>query len=798
MSDISDNHEIAVSIVVPIFNAELHLRECLDSLVNQTLPNIEILCYDDASTDSSGDIAAQFARSDQRVTLTTYPENRSSSQARKDGTLAARGSYLMFVDADDYLDPAACAALVERARDLQVDVLQFGTSVISASSDAVRIRRLQRQLAPLERRLSGAEPFTQCFLTGRYSHTLWNKIYRTSFAQHAFEAVPDGRFPKAQDLLAYFLLAWHARSYQGIPERYYHYRFGAGITGAEDVSLERLTAYAEQSLVADAVDSFASAHTGDEQLHLAARLVRQRLVSDCVTQWFHRMAPETASSGFDVLAAAWPMPDLTAALHRQLHDQRQGLALRIDGARSIARREAPIPPGGTLGIFYHRLSIGGVQRVLSILIPMYLRMGYRVVMFIDRECTGDGFALPAEVPQVVLPLAGADYRDRGQRIQQVIRAEGIDAFIHCAGSSQILLYDLLVAKAEGIPFLLSIHNSAFSALVDASRELAIRPPVAKLADIAQVLSEAERAYWSSQGVNAVFLPNPVTTAVVDESELAVEPGMLLWVGRLDLWVKRCLDVVEAMAVVARSAPEARLYIVGEEWNSGTTEKIRERIRRLGLEETVTLCGPTTQVEDYYRRAEVVVITSVTECSPMTVVEARAFGVPIAMYTLPHLASLQDGKGFIAVPQGETASLARAIVSILRDPELRDDLSRAGREGLEQQAAFDLEAAWRRFFAMATEPRSAASNQPLDSATVGALLSNALDIHTLGAVRRRERTVEFRGEIKQLQQQLEDASKPAEPAPRRDTRLVPRRLRALLGRLRRILPYPSRRSPAKGR
>lgn len=787
MSSISDKHEIAVSIVVPMFNAELHLRECLNSLVNQTLTNIEILCYDDASTDSSGEIAAQFAQADRRITLTTYPENRTSSQARKDGALAARGRYLMFVDADDYLDPTACAALVERANELQVDILQFGTTIISTSSDAVRVRRLQRQLAPLKRRLSGTEPFTECFLTRAYSHTLWNKIYRTSFARRAFEAAPDGRFPKAQDLLAYFLLAWHARSYQGIPERYYNYRFGAGITGAEDVSLERLAVYAEQARIADAVDSFASAHEDEAQLLEAAYLVRQRLVSDCISQWFHRMAPETAGRGFDVLAEFWPMPDLTAALHRQLHEQRQGLAVRLDGARSIARRETAIPPGGTLGIFYHHLSIGGIQRVLSILIPMYLRMGYRVVMFIDREHEGEGFQLPADVPLVVLPVAGTDYRARAQRIQEVIRAEGIDAFIHCAGSSQILLYDLLVVKAEGIPFILSIHNSAFSALVDGSRELAIRPPVAKLADIAQVLSEAERAYWSSQGVNAVFVPNPVTTAPVDESELAVEPGMLLWIGRLDLWVKRCLDAVEAMAVVARSEPDARLYMVGEEWHSGATERIRERIQRLGLKETVILCGPTTRVEDYYRRADVVMITSVTECSPMTVVEARAFGVPIAMYTLPHLASLQDGKGFLAVPQGESASLARAIVSILRNPELRGELSRAGREGLEKQAAVDLEAAWRDLFALATEPRPATSRQMLDSAAVGALLSNALDIHTLGAARRRERTVEFRQEIKELQLKLDQATAPVEPMPSPAKRGLPRPLRALLDRLRRTVP-----------
>ena len=753
------DHTVTVSIVVPMHNAELHLRECLDSLVHQTLHDLEILCFDDASTDSTGSIVAEYASRDDRVRLTTYPENRSSSQARKDGALGARGRYLMFVDADDYLELTACEELAARMAELDVDVLQFGTNIINVSnSDAARIAGLERFLAPLQGRLDGAEPFETCFLLAGYGHSLWNKIYRTAFAKEAFTQVPDGSYPKAQDVLAYFVLAWHARSYVGITDRFYNYRFGSGITGASEMSLDRLTFYCSQSLVADAADRFVAQHDGTPEQFEAARRVRQNLVSDCVQQWFRRTPRSVSSAGFDILARAWSMDEIAGVLHRHLHDQVQGVAERLSGAHSLASRTDRIPDGGTIGVFYHRLSIGGVQRVISILIPMYLRMGYRVVMLVEEDHAGAEFPLPPQVRRVVLPKPEKDFRVRGQRLRQAVREEGLDALIYCAGSNPTLLYDLLVTKAEGIPFILSIHDSAFHSLLSGSSSIAARPAVSRLADVAQVLSAAEEVYWRSQGVKAVFLPNPATSEIVEAAELEPQPGNLLWVGRLDLWVKRCLDPVKAMAIVARAHPSAKLHIVGMEWTPGASEKILQEIDRLGIQENVMLCQPTQEIEKYYRRAAVVVMTSVTECSPMTVTEAKAFGIPIAMYSLPHPAMLQDGKGFLSVPQGDTEELARAIISMLDDEAQRVRIGSEGRQSLARFMDVDIEEEWRRLFLRAGAPSSAADARPADIDTVGALISNALDIYSLGARRRHEENRALRRQVSQLRGELKSRTR----------------------------------------
>ena len=780
--------QVVVSIVVPVHNAGQYLDACLDSLRRQTLQGIEILCYDDASTDDSAAILRRHASQDARLRLISYPENRSSSQARKDGALAATGEYLMFVDADDHLDPTACEQLARRMRQLDVDILQFGTHVLNAGdAEPERLRTLEALLAPLQQRLTGAEPFEACFLRGEYGHSLWNKIYRTSLAKAAFAQLPDGRFPKAQDLLAYYLLAWHASSYQGIPEGYYNYRFGAGITGAAEMPLDRLRIYATQVLVADAVEAFTLAEGGSASRLEAAHRVRRQLATDCVMQWYRRTPAESGAAGFDILAEAWPMADLTDALHRGLAKQQAEVATKLEGATAIHATRGPIAAGSTIGLYYHRLTIGGVQRVLGSLAQLYLDMGHQVVVLLDEEHPGREFALPEAVVRVQLPKPGEEvgYRVRAQALQQAMAEHGIDALVYLAAQSSLLLCDLLTVKALGVPFILSIHDSAFASMLTGSPGMATRPKVARLADAAQVLSAAEEAFWRSQRVPATFLPNPVTIGIADDVELAPEPGNLLWVGRLDTWVKQCLDLPRIMAVVKRSHPKARLHVVGDEWTPGIRARLEKQIRRLGVTENVILCGPTFDIERYYRRASVQVITSITECSPMAVVEARAFGIPIAMYRLPHLAMLQDGSGVVTAPQGDHEELGRAISSLLDDEARRQRLGSDGRTALAGFLEVDLAAAWRDLFARASEPGSSDSGRPVEIDVLGGLLSNALDIYLVSLRRRAEGTERLRRRIETLETALhKERSRPGAALGRRVRGIgkgLARRLRSVVSR-----------------
>lgn len=92
-----------VSIIVPVYNVEKYLAKCLDSLVNQTLKDIEIICINDGSTDNSLEILNTYAQKDSRITIIDK-KNEGVSAARNTGLNISKGEYIMFVDSDDYLE----------------------------------------------------------------------------------------------------------------------------------------------------------------------------------------------------------------------------------------------------------------------------------------------------------------------------------------------------------------------------------------------------------------------------------------------------------------------------------------------------------------------------------------------------------------------------------------------------------------------------------------------------------------------------------------------------------------------
>ncbi len=114
--------EALVSIIVPVYNLEGYVDNCLNSLVNQTYQNIEILCIDDGSTDKTADVIKSFAEKDDRV-IYVYKENGGVSSARNLGLDMFKGDYVMFVDGDDYLHPQAVEIFKKSEEQSNCDVV---------------------------------------------------------------------------------------------------------------------------------------------------------------------------------------------------------------------------------------------------------------------------------------------------------------------------------------------------------------------------------------------------------------------------------------------------------------------------------------------------------------------------------------------------------------------------------------------------------------------------------------------------------------------------------------------------
>lgn len=112
----------AVSIIVPIYNTEKYLEECLDSLINQTLKDIEIILVNDGSKDKSGDICKKYKLLDKRIKLIEQ-NNYGQSIARNKGLELATGEYVLFVDSDDYISHKACEVLFKTAKKYNLDIV---------------------------------------------------------------------------------------------------------------------------------------------------------------------------------------------------------------------------------------------------------------------------------------------------------------------------------------------------------------------------------------------------------------------------------------------------------------------------------------------------------------------------------------------------------------------------------------------------------------------------------------------------------------------------------------------------
>ncbi|MFK3981443.1 CDP-glycerol glycerophosphotransferase family protein [Micromonospora sp. NPDC050397] len=167
-----------ISFVVPAFKVEGYLRECLDSILGQPFTDIEVIGVDDHSPDSSGEIFAEYAARDPRVTVVALPENVGLGEARNIGLDRATGEYVWFVDSDDWLAEDCLPAVARRLRDTNPELL-IVDHVRSYWDNSV-LGSAMRELFPNP---PGAVTFSlreRPELVGLL-HTAWNKLVRRDF-----------------------------------------------------------------------------------------------------------------------------------------------------------------------------------------------------------------------------------------------------------------------------------------------------------------------------------------------------------------------------------------------------------------------------------------------------------------------------------------------------------------------------------------------------------------------------------------------------------------------------------------
>ena len=158
-----------LSVIIPVYNVEPYLEQCLDSVVNQTYKNLEIICVNDGSTDKSMDILLKYQKKDKRIIIISQP-NKGVSEARNTALRFINGEYMTFVDPDDYIAIDTYERAMKPFLDgLDIDFVEFKWEAFFDNGPVIDIKHKRYNPGIHKREM--------------FAGYIWNKVYRTKIIQ---------------------------------------------------------------------------------------------------------------------------------------------------------------------------------------------------------------------------------------------------------------------------------------------------------------------------------------------------------------------------------------------------------------------------------------------------------------------------------------------------------------------------------------------------------------------------------------------------------------------------------------
>lgn len=229
---------IKFSVIIPVYNVEKFLRECLNSITSQTLKNFEVICIDDGSTDNSLRILQEYANKDSRFKVISQ-ENQGQGIARNKAIDIAQGRYLLFVDPDDFIEPKTLASVYDKFCQTNTEIVQFDYATCRENGKYSGTKSYKKRLKKdfkfsiKNNQIFNLNDIKKKNLQGM-SLCVWDKAYKTAFIkQHNIKFAPnkngeDHIFSISANLLADKILY--------INKAFYHYRtrLGSAVNKASD------------------------------------------------------------------------------------------------------------------------------------------------------------------------------------------------------------------------------------------------------------------------------------------------------------------------------------------------------------------------------------------------------------------------------------------------------------------------------------------------------------------------------------------------------------------------------------
>ncbi len=700
-----------ISVIIAAYNVEKYIEETVNSVLRQTMNDVEIVAVDDCSTDSTLQIIERLAQQDARIKIVRHSVNQSAMLARKSGFEHSTGDYLMFLDGDDLLSPDACKIAYEESLAKGTDLLQFGVLIYNEKGfleerdpDAFG---MYQYLQYVEKRFTATEEgglLSKEKKHGDFNYNFVTKVYRRDLAAKVFANLPEEHLNIAEDLLLSYLALYFATAYDVVDKKLYLYQYGVGITG-NTRSDAKIKALAGSWYVYKYLENWTAARGKEKSCRYALDRIKRQMMDNVADTLLSKASPEQYALFLDEFMKPGTEEELILSLAYRIYARK---AVKPDRAAQVVSQlrsfRSSKQKAKTIGTYYFRMYNGGIENVMSLVTDLWVKSGYDVVLFTDCEPNKNDYPLNPAIKRMVLPPitepTAEQLEARIVTFRRELLAHDIDLMVYHAWINPYLVLDEMIVKSCNAKLLLHTHGLFCSDVASYDLQatynnLTIGNSYA-LTDMVVALTDVDLAWWRNYGLRAEKVINPVKLSF-DSAPSPLTGHNIICSGRVDSYQKQTLQAVQIAELVKKKIPDVTLTLLGGCDDADYQKIIENYIEDHHLEDTVTLAGFTQDVLPYYQKSDLMLSTSRFEGFGLVYIESKICGLPLVAYYLPNLDIARAPKGMINVPQDDINAAANVIIEIFRDDALKKRLGAEARESACELYGEDLAERWKFIF-----------------------------------------------------------------------------------------------------
>lgn len=654
-------HRPLVSVIIVNYNNSIYLDKCIQSVINQTLSNIEIIIVDDFSTDDSVDKIKIYAQQDGRIKTIYFSSNQSQHMAKKCGVKYASGRYIMFLDSDDFYYNNTCEVAYSIVYP-GYDIGGFNFSLIlpPAHKDDV-FRYSNYALRNEESSFYGIDILYNTFITSKITPHITNKIFDSELCKNAFLKLEDGSFTRGEDNYEALALLSSAKSFHFMPIPLYNHPIFMGIATV-DSSDYKIEQFLKGGEVWKAIERYIKKFNIPFKMESLKKYGMQSSVQPILEYSSHI----NITQYFDSISRQYGFNDILFFILSKYFTKWSEIAEKFINYSYELKQNTKIK-----NIFlYDPLYSSNNKKLIESICGVLKKSEYHVCLL--TEINGPEAGSFPDGIEVFFMTSSLSYREdlikrHISNLISFLMSHNVDLILYIGGWNQASLWQFIVFKYFKIPFFIIDTTPFYIGLIDNSvYDLQQRLSVMRLADQVWSFNVLDETFYRINKINSEEIPMPLYIKLTNEAVSLANNINILVCAAIDDKFLRWKDALNILNKIRRINKTITMIFFGCFEDSNMANDFYEFVRKFELDNNIRFVRNIECMSEVCHGINFGILPAYAVERPETLISILQNNIPCFMYNIPGISD-NNLYNIYTYPQGDCFGLSEQLVDAIKDP-----------------------------------------------------------------------------------------------------------------------------------